>query len=310
MRLRYQNLFAWAHLGLAILVLGAVLSHVWLLSPRHGHLESKIPISLAALIWSCTCIYRFVRSQQVRGDIRRIYGPLPEISSNRQYASEQYTGAAFLNVKLPNSILLHPGAYFYVYFRTLPARKRYLGYPMTVWNWKPLTDSDGWENNCRYITELHFLIEDSFMLSAPLSAVDIPVTIEGPYGRDLGLQKFDTVCLIADGIGIASILPLALSLADRCHFDRIEKAKWLKEPAPDHSQHRRKPRIHGDRIRRLNLFWVLDEGQQINWIKQELPRLAGLDPKRVCSHAQSMVVHTRLNEDRPFCKSIYSAQTC
>ncbi|KAK4243119.1 hypothetical protein C7999DRAFT_36561 [Corynascus novoguineensis] len=43
--------------------------------------------------------------------------------------------------------------------------------------------------------------------------------LDGPYGQDLQLYKYETVILTAKGMGIVSVLPMALHLAARKDYD-------------------------------------------------------------------------------------------
>lgn len=278
----YKSLFLWSHLGLGVSTTVALLLHIWLLLPHNASLEAKIPFSLAALAWLASSLYRWLRSQRLEAGIKQIYD---HVQSTGHRSRVTYTGAALVKVKLRKSMLIHSGSYFYLYFHKLPLRERFQGYPMMVYGWSPLIDFDSWNSDCRRMVELTFLIEDRPHLSRLLTDDRTPMTIEGPYGRDLRLNRFDTVCLVANGVGIAGILPIALSLADRSHYDQELKRQLAKDFKESSSSAEGKrdlpPDLHQDRTRRLNLFWVPDNNLQTNWIIDGLTELSKLDSRHV-----------------------------
>lgn len=281
-RSSYKSLFVWSHLCLAISVAVTLLLHLWLLVPQHAYLEAKIPFSVASLAWMVTSTYRWFRSQRLDAEVVKLYD---QVQPNGHTTQAAYTGAFLVKAKLRKSLLVHSGAYFYVYFHKLPLPERLRGYPMMVYNWSPLNASGSWDSDLRRMVELTFLIHDRPHLSPLLTNCRMPMTIEGPYGRDMRLYRFDTVCLVASGIGISGIMPVALSLADRSHYDQERKrelAKDFKEKSNLVEEKRHcSLGIHQDRTRRLNIFWVLENNLQINWIIDGLAELSQLDSKHV-----------------------------
>ncbi|KAI1382603.1 uncharacterized protein F4822DRAFT_435412 [Hypoxylon trugodes] len=106
------------------------------------------------------------------------------------------------------------------------------------------------------------------MHSAQLSGRNLDwFFLEGPYGKDLRLETYETVILIGEGIGIAGILPYALHLAHRRQHD--EKFKTTNTP------------LYKDVTRKVDLLWKLDKDEEENWRKDQLTEIMHLDAKKV-----------------------------
>jgi hypothetical protein len=78
------------------------------------------------------------------------------------------------------------------------------------------------------------------------------ILLDGPYGHNLDVDSFDTVCLTAKGIGIVGILSFALGLT----------MQGLRE---------------GNLSRNINLFWVLEHNYQETWVGPQLEELQKMD---------------------------------
>jgi hypothetical protein len=144
---------------------------------------------------------------------------------------------------------------------------------MAVYEWMPssgLFRSDG----KTIASELTFLVEDHPSL-APLPP-RTRLTIDGPYGRDLRLERYDNVFLLAEGIGIASVIPFASTLARRRLLDSKKKESVLRGSDEQ---------LYLDRTRRLTLIWAMEENFQLEWARDEIYKLMELDPGlvRYCS---------------------------
>lgn len=271
----HEVLFTWIHVALAISALVVLLLHLWLAQPANKSLEAKIPLSIAAIVWIASMLYRCVRARGVRADIIRIKDRV------EPHAVWPYTGAALIEVKLFKTVAVHPGAYFYLYFEQCGWR-RYRGEPMMVYGWEAASPAATWKRNSKHMKGLTFLVQDRPQLSNLLSKPDIAVTVDGPYGRDPQLHKFDTVSLIAEGIGILGILPLVIYLAERNYHDSGAKEIVRKYVAagetPDNDL---LSSIHRDRTRRIDVIWIMRDTCEFSWAIEKLEYLAKLDPRRV-----------------------------
>lgn len=261
----------------AILVLSAVatlLLHVWLIWPAASSFLSKLPLSAAVFLWILGYVHKFIRSQKCRATIRAIRDQI----FHGHHRRVSYTGASLITVQLPRAVLVHPGAYFYLHFPRVGLRQ-FRGEPMMAYGWKAANAADGWNRDCQLVKELTFLVEDQAHLTSVLSADDSEVTVEGPYGRELSLHQFKTVFLVAEGSGVAGIMPLATALAERRGFDQERKARSTSGEAGLQKTH-----AHRDNTMRLNIIWVLREASELNWAAESLRGLSRTDPGRVSTY--------------------------
>jgi hypothetical protein len=120
------------------------------------------------------------------------------------------------------------------------------------------------ETVCPKAAKLHFLIESQDGLTSRLAQRRSikSVYFTGPYGQNLHLDNYENVILVAQGIGIAGILPYALHLSKR-RF------------------HRNTAYQRGLATRRVDIFWLLEENSQENWASEYLSLLQSMDKEKV-----------------------------
>ena len=136
-----------------------------------------------------------------------------------------------------------PGAYFKLSFSNV--RRSFLG----SWDVTPI-----W-----YDTTGSFTTDITFLLQAPAAKAlqHRTLTLEGPLGHDIGLNRYETVLLVAKGVGIAGVLSHAYSLAYRRHQD--ERAKKAQRETDGQSKI---SILHSDRTRKVDIFWKLEYNSQ------------------------------------------------
>jgi predicted ferric reductase len=136
-----------------------------------------------------------------------------------------------LCIRLRRQLAIKPGQYFYIQFCNIGFPHSGQSHPFMV-TWLD-----------EQINELHFLIQPQNGLSGRLRNDSKPlVTISGPYGQDLNLERYENVLLFAEGIGISGLLPYVQHLSER---------KTLKDSV----------------TKRVNLYWFLEDNHQIEWVK-------------------------------------------
>ncbi len=315
MRRKFPLTFARCHLVLALASLAVLLPHIWLLPPARN-LEGKIPLSCSAAIWVAVTVFRRMRRIKSRA---RVEGILDHdrvlVNAANQKDTEgaddlKQTTATWMKAELPRNVRIYPGAYFYVFFREMPFWRRHRAVPLMAFSWEPLLPEklqrypkhaskkqlqDRSSNeDCDHATNLTFLILNTPSLSKLLTK-NSPIILDGPYGPNIKLDRFDTVVLTAKGIGIAGVLPFILHLAYRKHYDQEQKRsmkermkegiKWRSEGEGRGRYGEPSPKqfapLKLDRTRRITLLWVLEDSSQINWASQQLRALAGFDTRRV-----------------------------
>ena len=105
--------------------------------------------------------------------------------------------------------------------------------------------------------ELNFLIKPLDGHSITLR--DYPkVVLYGPYGKDLQLQSYENVMVVAQGIGISSVLSYIRQIVTWKSNEDIRKTALT---------------------RKLDVFWVLDDNCEEDWLSEYLPELQKLDRK-------------------------------
>ena len=212
---------------------------------------SRIPGFLAGRLWISTTAYRLLRIS--------IYRVQAQIKSQE----EEYR-VARLDVNLLRPVSISPGSYFYVFPDGSIFKYSFRSYPLIVAWHKP--DEVVSRRGKVKTTKLVFLV--SHQLRSLFFSQGQHLLLDGPYSRDLGLERFKKVILTAKGIGIAGILPLALGLAERKKHDGAVKG------GPGVTLFR-------DIARRVDLFWVLENNAQFQWLAGELAALQVLDPGNV-----------------------------
>ncbi|KAB5513058.1 hypothetical protein GE09DRAFT_1163722 [Coniochaeta sp. 2T2.1] len=125
--------------------------------------------------------------------------------------------------------------------------------------------------------------------------------LDGPYGQDLRLHEYETVILTAKGMGIVSILPMALHLAARKNNDDSVRSQSNKTSDPTvalATSLNTAPVFH-DSTRRIDLLWRLEHNDQELWVADQLKALQDLDPRQVMFLVWCIYPNARLR-DPPF----------
>lgn len=191
-------------------------------------------------------------------------------------------GARLLDVELSSDTYIYPGAFFYV---SLGRWGR--GIPLMALRWDEVQDGDApsastapFHVDGTYTHRLTFLLERSTNLedrqarSLKTFTQERQFVLGGPYGPNLRLHRFDTVCLVAKGIGIAGVFPHALSLAARKQHDRERKHDRRTGSSI-------KENFYRDRTRKLNLVWILERNSDYQWMRDSMEHLMNNDPSQV-----------------------------
>jgi hypothetical protein len=102
----------------------------------------------------------------------------------------------------------------------------------------------------------------------------------------LQLQEYETVILTAKGIGIVSILPMALHLAARKNHDDSVRSRSNRDRQATgnlgaDTASGASMRVFRDATRRIDLLWRLEHNDQELWVADQLKALQDLDPRRV-----------------------------
>ncbi|EHK48880.1 hypothetical protein TRIATDRAFT_92020 [Trichoderma atroviride IMI 206040] len=208
-----------------------------------------------------------------------------------------------VTIRLAHPIKLQPGCYFYLFLPAFWFKYDIFQSYTAVAFWCPPEDA------CGAVTEITFLVSRRGNHGNAISRLreEQTILLDGPYGMDYGLQKYETVILAVKGMGIAATLPLALSLAARQHHDervrdklqelaskgkaitKLQSAattendlKTIEQTKMDLSKERREfssKKLHRDSIKKIVLFWSLESNEQLSLVQQQLIALQALDPR-------------------------------
>jgi hypothetical protein len=171
---------------------------------------------------------------------------------------DKAVSATAMTVRLRKPLRIQPGQYVYLFFSDMGLRRRVQAHPyMITW----------WDDSMKAMN-LSFLIQPHQGISAELAKRNYlqHVVMDGPYGSNLQLEKYETVILVAKGIGIAGILPYARHMTYR----RVSKDK-------NHEAYRK-----GLITRKLDVFWIMDDNSQQDWLSGWMAELQSKDSEKVC----------------------------
>lgn len=216
-------LFPKLHLGASVWAAGALAFHIW--ARRASSFDAAwILLCCGGSLWAISTVVRIVRGWR--------HGGNAEAWSVGKRDTEYE--AVRVRVQMRHPMATRPGNYFYLYLPGLRHRFQSRAAPV-VW-WDP-----GEREVTRNVT---FLLEKrwaSRLLETPTPAMD------GPYGRDFGFERYPKVVLLADGIGIAGVLPFAVSMISRKHFE------WEAGGTIN-------------KTHKLFLYWEMDDPSQGEWV--------------------------------------------
>jgi hypothetical protein len=180
--------FPYIHWLLFWVILGSLVSHVYFASP-----------SLRSVGWFVLYGVALFRAAALVWRLRYRRGVFQVLKAE---TLGQVTRVRVRGVSVPAV----PGSYFYVYMPHLPLIRRYHGTLAPLSWWKP-----GDRNT----------VEEFVLLLDRTDAAGLQkLRLDGPYGKKIDYDRYETVMLVADGIGIAGVLSFAISLVSRLKHDR------------------------------------------------------------------------------------------
>lgn len=280
--------FLWDHRVIAMGAVGVLFWHVLQVSST----IARILVGASCGFWLFTTIFRILKVLYSgrSGTILQLYGDADALQ---------------LTIRLAHPIKLQPGCYFYLFLPAFWFKYDIFQSCTAMAFWYPPEDA------CGAVTEITFLLSRRGNHGNAISRLreGQPILLDGPYGMDYGLQKYETVILAVKGMGIAATLPLALSLATRQHHDERVRDKLqelaskgkaiakqqsaattdndlkiLEQNKMNLAKERREyssKKLHRDSIKKIVLFWSLESNEQLSLAQQQLIALQALDPRNV-----------------------------
>jgi len=254
--------FLKVHFILAFIALVALLNHLG----RSG--LDKLIFPIAALsIWGMNALVRLliVLYRNTGGWQQRGSAGSAKITHFFDSAGENVVSAMRVKLYLRRPQKIRPGQYYYLSFSDMGLRKRFQSHPYTI----------AWWDDSMRATSLSFLVQPHNGVSSDLIRRNSlrSVRIDGPYGKDLELEKYETVILVAKGIGIAGIIPYVRHLAYR----KLSTGKA-------HEAYRR-----GLITRKIDVYWMLEDNAQEDWISDWIIDLREKDSQKASENFMLLI---------------------
>jgi hypothetical protein len=245
---RFQfEVFLWLHW---ILALTYATTSIWNLAP-----QSVLYPIIALSIYLLHTLHRLVRVFRSNCKVNNAF--ITHLSE---------TSTIKLVLHLDGTLEVQPGSYFYLY---IPELRMFQTHPFVVTWWdeiggKIAEDANPSTQPKPPATRLFFLIEPQRGLTNRLARQHSleTVLLDGPYGVNLQLHTYQNVILVAQGIGLAGVLPYARHLSERFFHENLVYQRGLF-------------------TRRVDIFWVLEDNRQEDWASEYFSQLQLKDKGRV-----------------------------
>lgn len=228
-----RGVFPWLHIALAATVLAAALWHVILLRRS----AANVPIIIAAGAWVGMRLLIIAKLY--------FFG----VRATVEEAGGLWNAG---RLKCGRHLRVFPGCYFYVF----PPGKLRLSSYRVVPKWYE-----------RSSAESAISIEFFFAGDRPRLQMDQRWLIDGPYGYDLQLHRFENVLLAARGVGVVGVLSFALNLLERQQRDKREIESNGKASTA----------LYRDATSKVFILWRLDYNAQDQLVARHLRELQSAD---------------------------------
>ncbi|KAH7345846.1 ferric reductase transmembrane component 3, partial [Plectosphaerella cucumerina] len=269
-RRRAYETFAAAHFALAVcaavfVYLHTPSSHV-LASPRRYLIAAAGCLGLTWTVRLGLLVYRNVRlgTPSSRAAVRTIAFELDD-------SSIPLEDAVHIHVRLSRPWNVRAGQYIYLTVPWAGGASVTQSHPFYI-AWWYRVDDDNYivliAQRRHGFTERIFRIRDA-RRNGSAGALAL---VDGPYGKEMGLDAYDNVLLFATGIGIAGHLShVAQLLRGYCDC--------------------------GVKTKRVTLFWQVDSEIQLGWVADRMQQLLEQDEKSQILHIYLFVVGGFLSQD-------------
>lgn len=214
---------------------------------------------VAVLLWTVSGLTRLVRVFYLNAGQGYRQRDQATIITHKRPGTGSVSGLT-LTVWPKRPVHVQGGTYYYLYFSDMGLRMRFQGHPFVVSWWDDPVDTKP--------TSLSFLISPQQGLTRALTTRRSvrSVILDGPYGMNPHLEGYEAVLLFAKGIGIAGMLPHALSLVEQKNHKDV--TSWSSVMT-----------------RNVDLIWILEENCQEQWIDGWIEKLKEKDPVNKVSYS-------------------------
>lgn len=228
-RVRFYEIFLFFH------VLGAISAYICLIYHLHG-LGYKQTVYIALGFILADIIIRVTRIVFSNASI--ILKPI-EGSKSLTKANVSLLASDVINVRIRTPIQwpFAPGQYVYIHFNRINI---FESHPFSAVG--PSSDGESFQLLCKArggITKrVKEYLEKEGASATNGRKIKMNVLIEGPYGVHCPVERYDTVLLVAGGIGITGIIPYAeyLALSPNYHdiiliwtVSTVDELTWIEE---------------------------------------------------------------------------------
>ncbi|KAK4151067.1 hypothetical protein C8A00DRAFT_36296 [Chaetomidium leptoderma] len=234
-----------------ILYLAGMAGLVWHILLTQSLLH-KVLVFVACGLWLLSHVYRVVA--------RWRSAVVTEI-----WSDSEVTQVTRLRLRTLRPVAAFPGSYFYLYLPGSDLNYNLLRSCAVMMLW-----SDVEQTVTGTTTDFYILAGQQSRYLRRLMTIKTGdrMLLDGPYGQDLHLYRYETVILTAKGMGIVSVLPMALHLAARkAYDDSVRSQSKLDEdstvgftPPPAAAT------VFRDATRRIDLLWRLEHNDQDKWV--------------------------------------------
>lgn len=249
----FYKLFLIFHCLFALTAVVALYKHL-----EYTRSKASVFPGVALLLWGSNTIMRMIKMAY-----HNIGGSRDD--KNDQAAITHYfhtlpidgVSAIRMEIKPRHPLKIQPGQYFYLFLSDLGTHRLFEAYPFVILWWDDSLNA----------MNLSFLIQPEYGITRDLIAKNSvrSVIIDGPYRKNLHLEDYETVILVAKGIGITGILLYIRHMTYR----RLSTEK-------NHTTYRR------DLItNKIDVYWVLEDNCQEDWISDWIVELEKTDSKNV-----------------------------
>ncbi|KAF4448265.1 hypothetical protein F53441_8299 [Fusarium austroafricanum] len=277
--------FLLSHRVIALTGVGALFWHAL----RVSQAETQLLVGICCTIWILSTAYRMKRLL-----FRRLSGEVVEKLVGRN--------ATRIEISLRYPVHIEAGSYFNIFFPGKIGSYNLLHSHQAVafWHLPDDVDPEGKSSN------VSFLLSHSPSNVTALSVLQSGqhILLDGPFGQRLNTESYENVILLAKGMGIVGVLPIALRIAERRQHDNRVKAELqsltqelqhlaMKEESADPDSRAgiakeredtakkraalsRKP-LFRDATKKIDLFWSLESNSQMELVAEQLKALQKLD---------------------------------
>lgn len=243
-RTNYYELFLAIHIGGAFSAYLTALFHL----KRLGY-QQAIYVSLA--LWAADWLIRIFRLTFINFSI--FLDPVPG-SGRITTAQVSLLESDVINIKVHTPIKwrVTPGQYVFIHF---PEFNIFQSHPFSVVG--PSDDGESFQLMCKTREGITKRIQQHLASNSKEGkySTSLSALIEGPYGSHCPVERYETVVLVAGGIGITGIIPYVEYL----------------------SQNQKKQQVV--------LIWTVAKVEEFSWIKDRLQKLARTGRVELCLYA-------------------------